>query len=867
MRVYELAKELGLTTKELMDTMATLKVAVKSHSSTLTVAAEDRIRTHVAATRPTKGKKASAAPAPPVAAPRVIPPTAALHPDAKTATGERILGIRKIVLPPPAPEPAPELAADAATAARPEAPERLDVPGRPEGAPKPEAPPRVVSRPAATAPASAVAPAPAAPTASAASPAAPPVESPRAPSRTVPRHAPEGPPPPVRIEPVKPPRREAHRDVPREPQQRDIVPGPSVAPARPAPAGERRRQGPGDGRPAGGRPQFQPRRPMRRLPRRRRRMPVRPEPEPVEVAPAVASEIELLGPVSVGELATRLGAPPGEIVRRLLDHGVLAGMNQQIPVDLAQKVAETFGTVVQRPAAPSKAETAVTKIERMTVAAGEGAMPRPPVVTVMGHVDHGKTTLLDAIRRTKVAEQEFGGITQHIGASVVQADSRSIVFIDTPGHAAFTALRARGAQVTDIAVLVVAADDGPMPQTVEAINHARAAGVPIIVAINKIDLPQANPDRVKQALSDLGLVPEDWGGDVIMVPVSARQGTGLDHLLEMILLLADLQELKAEVERPARGTVIEARLDRGRGPVATVLIQEGRLKVGDAVVTGESHGRVRAMVDAQGKRVDQATPSTPVEVVGLVDVPVAGDLLEVVRDERLAKAIAEERRERRRAAEQAQTRPTAPEEAEGPKELRLIIKADAHGSVEALNAAIAKMTGPEVTFYVLHSGVGNVTESDVMLAAASRATIIGFNVRPDAQVRRNAEAEGVDIRLYRVIYEALDDLGALQKGMVAPKTREVVLGQAEVRKTFSVSRLGTIAGSYVTGGRIVRGAQARVIRDGAVVFEGRISSLRRFKDDVREVTDGFECGIGIERFNDIKEGDVIEAFEVQQVPA
>jgi len=486
----------------------------------------------------------------------------------------------------------------------------------------------------------------------------------------------------------------------------------------------------------------------------------------------------------------------------------------------------------------------------------------------MGHVDHGKTTLLDAIRRTKVAEQEFGGITQHIGASVVQADGRSIVFIDTPGHEAFTALRARGAQVTDIAVLVVAADDGPMPQTIEAINHAKAAGVPILVAINKVDLPQANPDRVKQALSDQGLVPEEWGGDVIMVPVSARQGTGLEQLLEMILLVADLQELKADVERPARGTIIEARLDRGRGPVATVLIQEGSLAVGDAVVAGEIHGRVRAMVDAHGQRLDRATPSTPVEVVGLVDMPAAGDLLEVVRDERMAKAVAEERRERRRAAEQAQSRPAAAEEtATGPKELRLIIKADAHGSVEALTAAIAKMVNPQVTFYTLHAGVGNVTESDIMLAAASRAIVIGFNVRPDAQVRRVAEAQGIDVRLYRVIYEALDDLAQLQKGLVAPKTQEVVLGQAEVRKIFTISRLGTIAGSYVTGGRIVRGAQARLIRDGVVVHQGRITSLRRFKDDVREVTDGFECGIGLERFNDIKERDIIEAFEIQQVPA
>ena len=607
---------------------------------------------------------------------------------------------------------------------------------------------------------------------------------------------------------------------------------------------------------------------MRRLPRRRR-APIRPvEEKPAAIAPPVASEIELTGPLSVGELAARLQAPAGEIVRRLLDQGMLAGINQQIPVEMAQKVAESFGTVVQRPGAEAKAQSAVGRIERMTVATGEGAVPRPPVVTVMGHVDHGKTTLLDAIRQTRVADQEHGGITQHIGASVVETDGRRIVFIDTPGHEAFTALRARGAQVTDIAVLVVAADDGVMPQTVEAINHAKAAGVPIIVAINKTDLAQANPDRVKQGLSDLGLVPEDWGGDTIMVPVSARQRTGLEHLLEMILLVADMQELRAEVDRPARGTIIEARLDRGRGPVATVLIQEGHLEVGDAIVAGETHGRVRAMASATGTKLEQVTPSTPVEVVGLVDVPTAGDLLEVVRDERMAKAVAEERRERRRAVEQAVTRPASAEETPtGPKELRLIIKADAHGSVEALQAAVARLSSPEVNILVLHAGVGNVTESDIMLATASQAVVIGFNVRPDAPVRRLAEAEGVDVRLYRVIYEALDDLAKLQKGLLPPKTREVVLGQADVRKVFSISRLGVIAGSYVTGGRIVRGAPARVIRDGVVVHAGRIGSLRRFKEDVREVTDGFECGIGLERFNDIKEHDIVEVYEVQQVPA
>jgi translation initiation factor IF-2 len=858
MRVYELAKELGLSTKELMDVLAVLKVGAKSHSSSLTLAAEERIRAHVAATRPAKGRKAAPAAAPPPAPP--TPP----RPDARTPTGERILGMRKIIAPPP---PPPEPAAPVG----PVVPESAGPPG---AAPRPEEAPRVVMRPAAQAPTAPAAAPPSAPPASLpsspagpAAPPMPPVTPSKAPARPAPRPAPEGPPAGVRIEPVKPPRREAHREPHRGAPERGPLVEPPRAPAPPRvpPTGDRRRTGPGEGRPPG-RPQIQPRRPMRRLPRRRRAPLRQVEEAPAAVAPSVAGEIELTGPVSVGELAARLQAPPGEVVRRLLDQGVLAGINQQIPVELAQKVAESFGTVVQRGAVESKGEQ-VSKIERLTVAAGEGASTRPPVVTVMGHVDHGKTTLLDAIRQTRVAEGEHGGITQHIGASVVETAGRRIVFIDTPGHEAFTALRARGAQVTDVAVLVVAADDGVMPQTIEAINHAKAAGVPIIVAINKIDLPQANPDRVKQELSDQGLVPEEWGGETIVAPVSARQRTGLDHLLEMILLVADLQELRAEVDRPARGTIIEARLDRGRGPVATMLIQEGRLQVGDAIVAGESYGRVRAMTDAAGARLGEATPSTPVEVVGLVDVPIAGDLLEVVRDERMAKAVAEERRERRRAVEQAVTRPAAADErGGGPKELRLIIKADAHGSVEALRAAVERLSSAEVSIVLLHAGVGNVTESDIMLAAASRALVLGFNVRPDAQVRRLAEAEGVDVRLYRVIYEALDDLAKLQRGLVAPKTQEVVLGQAEVRKTFSISRLGTIAGSYVTGGRIVRGAQARLIRDGVVVHVGRIGSLRRFKDDVREVTDGFECGIGLERYNDVKEGDIIEAYDVQQVP-
>jgi translation initiation factor IF-2 len=488
----------------------------------------------------------------------------------------------------------------------------------------------------------------------------------------------------------------------------------------------------------------------------------------------------------------------------------------------------------------------------------------------MGHVDHGKTTLLDAIRQTDVAGKEFGGITQHIGASTVDVDGRRIVFIDTPGHEAFTALRARGAQVTDIAVLLVAADDGVMPQTVEAFNHARAAGVPIMVVINKVDLPQANPDRVKQQLSELGLVPEDWGGDTVTVPVSARTKQGVKELLEMIMLVADLQELRAPADRPARGTIVEAELDKGRGPVATVLVQEGTLRAGDAIVAGESYGRVRAMTGDRGERLNEAGPAVPVEVVGLDSMPQAGDLLEVVRDDKLAKAVAEERRERRRAAEVAVARPSMGTEEggeAGPKEARLIIKADTHGSVEALTSSLSRLAIPEVGVTILHAAVGNVAESDVMLAAASRAAIIGFNVRPEPQVRKLAEQEQIEILTYRVIYEAIEDLQKRLRGMLAPKRREVALGQAEVRQTFTISKIGTIAGSYVAAGTIPRSANVRLIRDGAVVHEGKIASLRRFKDDVREVTEGFECGIGLERFNDIKVGDIIEAYEIREEPA
>ncbi len=823
MRVHELAKELGMNSKALVDLMASMKIQVKSHSSSLDETTVDRIRRRV------KGQ----------AEPKPVEPARV----AKTPSGERILGLRKITPPPPPPEEPAETPAAAAQAQIVEAPGKDALvnakPAAPEvkGPAHPAAPAQVEQEPPARPP---VKP-------------APPTAAPRviwkdtrpgmrpaaaAPGTAAPAR------PPIRPAPHVPPRREAPRPAPPR------APGESPAPAPGAPT-----------------PAPTATAPKERPPKIKERIPPPPPPEPVAPPPVVAAEIEVTGPLTVGELASRLGLAGGDVVKRLLEQGIMAGINHQIPPEAAAKVAESFGSTVRKPEAAAAASAAAPK--RLQVAKGEAAVSRPPVVTILGHVDHGKTSLLDAIRQTDVAAKEFGGITQHIGASTVDVDGRRIVFIDTPGHEAFTTLRARGAQITDIAVLVVAADDGVMPQTIEALNHAKAAAVPIIAAINKVDLPQANPDRVKQQLSDLGLVPEDWGGDTVTIAVSARTRQGIKELLELILLVSDLQELRADPARPARGTIIEAKLDRGRGPVATVLVQEGTLRVGDAVVAGPIAGRVRAMTNDRGERVTEAIPATPVEVVGLEDVPTAGDLLEVVRDDRMAKAIAQERQERRRAAEAAEGRPA--EEAavtpEGPRELRVIVKADTHGSVEALVASLERLATPEVGVSVLHAGVGNITESDVMLAAASRAKIAGFNIRPEPQVRKVAEQEGIEILTYRVIYEAIDDMTKRVRGLMAPKRREVSLGQAEVRKTFTISKVGVVAGCYVGAGVIPRSAMIRVIRDGVVVHEGKISSLRRFKDDVREVTEGFECGIGLERFGDVKVGDILEAFEIREEPA
>lgn len=570
--------------------------------------------------------------------------------------------------------------------------------------------------------------------------------------------------------------------------------------------------------------------------------------------------------ISVSELATRLKVTAAEVVKRLMLLGVMANVNMIIDYDTAYLVADELGAKVEK-------EVVVTIEEKLFDEAEDSAeslVERSPVVVVMGHVDHGKTSILDAIRHTSVTSGEAGGITQHIGAYRVSVNGKDLTFLDTPGHAAFTAMRARGAMATDIAILVVAADDGIMPQTVEAINHAKAAGIEIIVAINKMDKHTANPDAVKQELTKYELVPEEWGGDVICVPVSALTGKGIDDLLENVLLVAEMKELKANPNRRAKGIVIESKLDKGRGPVATVLVQNGTLNSGDIVIAGTSVGRVRAMTDENGRRLKTAGPSVPVEITGLAEVPEAGDEFAAVEDERMARELAEQRKakikeESFKANSKANLDALFAQIADGVKELNIIVKADVGGSAEAVKQSLEKLSNDEVKVKVIHSAAGGITESDVMLAEASNAIVIGFNVRPDKTAMDSAENKGVDIRTYRIIYECIDEVEAAMKGLLAPKFKEVVLGHAEVRQTIHVPNVGTIAGSYVQDGKVSRNAQIRVVRDSVVIFEDKISSLKRFKDDAREVLQGFECGIGLEKFNDIKVGDILEAFEMQEV--
>ncbi|MFC5712108.1 translation initiation factor IF-2 [Thalassorhabdus alkalitolerans] len=575
------------------------------------------------------------------------------------------------------------------------------------------------------------------------------------------------------------------------------------------------------------------------------------------------------GTLTVGELAAKLHKDSSEIIKKLMFLGVMATKNEQLSKETIELLGEEFGVEVEEEVYVDELD--IEHYVEEDDDKEEHLQERPPVVTIMGHVDHGKTTLLDSIRHTKVTEGEAGGITQHIGAYQVEENGKKITFLDTPGHAAFTTMRARGAQVTDITILVVAADDGVMPQTVEAINHAKAAEVPIIVAVNKMDKENANPDRVMQELSEHNLLPEAWGGDTIFVNVSAVKNEGIDELLEMILLVAEVEELKANPDKRGRGTVVEAELDKGRGPVATLLVQSGTMKVGDPIVVGNTFGRIRAMVNDVGRRVKTAGPSTPVEITGLNDVPQAGDQFVIFEDEKKARQIGEARGVRARDEERSQTNKVSLDDLfdqiqQGEmKEINIIVKADVQGSAEALRGSLEKIEVEGAKINIIHTGVGAIAESDIILAAASNAIVIGFNVRPDVNAKRTAEVENVDVRLHRVIYDAIEEIEAALKGMLDPEYREKVIGQVEVRQTFNVSKIGTIAGSYVLEGKITRDSDVRLIRDGVVIYEGGLNALKRFKDDVKEVQNGYECGVTLNNFNDIKEGDIIEAYVMEEI--
>ncbi|MBE3581591.1 MAG: translation initiation factor IF-2 [Thermoanaerobacteraceae bacterium] len=843
-RVYELAKELRVSHKELMDTMASLGIYTRSHMSVLENGEVIKIRNHYRRLRrAAKAAAQAAAQASLTVAPQPEEKPAEQVPAAQTQEAEVTTGGAE-------PRPKEEVLPEGEQATR-SGPRKVEDVQR-DAWPEVEATGGEVAAPRAARPHT---------------PKVPETEAARGPEG--PRSIPEA----GREKPRRDHGRRARKPgeagkgaAPRKrPEGKPLrIPKPPEAVTKDQPEKRRDRPGKTEARERERtRDKFFEEREAERVLRREK---VRAKSKEQQAEPSpVVPRVVLSGPLTVQELAKKLSKTAAEVIKKLMSLGVLATINQEVDVDTAAIVAQEMGAEVE-----VKIETPITELpdvpdDPATLKA------RPPVVTVMGHVDHGKTTLLDAIRHTNVTASEVGGITQHIGAYQVTVKGRKITFLDTPGHEAFTAMRARGAQVTDIAILVVAADDGVMPQTVEAINHAKAAQVPIIVAVNKVDKPGANPDRVKQQLTEYGLVPEEWGGDTVMVPVSALKKQGLDQLLEMVLLVAELADLKANPDRPARGVVVEAKLDRGRGPVATVLVQKGTLKVGDNLVAGSVFGRVRAMFDDRGNRVTAAPPSMPVEILGLDEVPEAGDIFQVVEDEKLARQIAEQRQIEKRQKDLQAGGKTSLEEifkqmdAGQAKELRLIVKADVQGSVEALRNALERLSTDEVKVVLIHSGVGAITESDVMLAAASNAVIVGFQVRPDANARKAAENAGVEIRLYRIIYEVVDDIKAAMAGLLEPEKREVILGRAEVRATFKVPKVGTVAGCYVTEGKVTSKALVRLIRDGVVVYEGRVASLKRFKDDVREVVQGFECGIGLEKFNDLKEGDVLEAYTIEEI--
>ena len=587
----------------------------------------------------------------------------------------------------------------------------------------------------------------------------------------------------------------------------------------------------------------------------------------LEIAKKQQLKVSIPDEINVGELASRMKKTAGEVIKQLIKLGVFASVSDVIDYDTAALVAMELGCKVEK-------EVVVTVEERLIDDHEDSAdelVGRAPVVVVMGHVDHGKTSLLDYIRHSNVASGEAGGITQHIGAYTVEVNGSPITFLDTPGHEAFTSMRARGAMVTDIAILVVAADDGIMPQTIESINHAKAANIPLVVAINKMDTVGANPERIKQQLTEYDIVPEEWGGDTIVCPISAKTGMGIDNLLENLVILAEVQELKANPNRAAKGAVIEARLDKGRGPIMTVLVQNGTLKLGDIIIAGTAVGRVRTMINDKGVRITEAGPSVPVEISGMSEVPSAGDTFNAVADERMARELVEERKIQQKNAAFGANKKVSLEDlfsqiqAGEMKTLNIIVKADVQGSAEAVKASLEKITNEEVRVKVIHSGVGAINESDVMLAATSGAIIVGFNVRPDNAARDNAVRSNVDMRMYRVIYDCINEIESAMKGMLAPKFKEAIIGHAEVRETYKVSKVGTVTGCYVTDGKIQRGCSVRVLRDNVVIHEGELASLRRFKDDVKEVANGYECGMQVEKFNDIKVGDVIECFVMEQV--
>jgi translation initiation factor IF-2 len=928
-RVHELAKELGLTNKETLDLCETLGIGVKTHSSSIEEAQADRVRRkaereglvrEVQPEEPAKpekpAKKAAAAAPAPAAAPE---PEAAPAPAAAQPA-------------PPAPRPAaPARVVTSSGSERPVPPRRLEEePARPV-APRPAAPqaPAAQQAPAPQAPAPPApapqAPAPQAPAAQAPAPEAPAPQAPAASAQPAPpaapadgadatagAPAPKVPPPPPRSgtgKPIPPPPGLGGRGPasPRGPMGRSVPPPPgrrvggppagAGAPGAGRPAGGGFGAprpgggpggpggpggGPGGGRPGGGRGPQQ--RPPRRKGGRRRRS--REELQPMDLptytpkeAPVPEGDVVVERASTPQDLGPKLNRTAADVVRFLMQMGEMVTATQSLSDDQIELFAEEIGASIRLVDPGEEQEVELQKVlgvEDLWEDDDEGVEPRPPIITIMGHVDHGKTKLLDNIRNANVVAGEAGGITQAIGAYQAEKNGRLITFIDTPGHEAFTAMRARGAEATDIVVLVVAADDGVMPQTIEALNHAKASGAPIVVAINKIDREQAQPDRVKQQLSEHGLIPQDWGGDVEMLPVSALTGDGVDDLLETLLLVADVEDLKANPEGRAAGVVLESHLDIGRGPVANVLVQRGTLRVGEPLVAGPAWGRVRAMIDHRGEQVKEAGPSMPVQVLGLNDVAEAGDAFVVAPDEKTAKSVAEKREHWHRVAnlgreaaapvgarledifEQIQRGDVAT--------LNILLKADTTGSLEALTESLRKLERDEVKLAFVHRAVGGITQQDVQLAATSGATIIGFNVRPDRKARELAQVEDVEVRTYEIIYQVLEDIENAMVGMLAPEFEEVVTGEAEVREVFSVPRVGKVAGCYVLSGTITRGSKVRFLREGTIIWKGAISSLRRFKDDVREVQSGFECGIGLTDFQDLKQGDLIETFEEREIP-